>query len=297
MNDIFSELETKKVLVSDGAWGTMLQEKGLNPGDCPEEWNTSHPDIVRSIAEAYFKAGSEIVLTNSFGGNLFKLSKQGFEEEVETLNCAAAQLSKQAVNDRAFVFASVGPCGEFLEPLGTVTSAEMIYNFKIQIQGLSRGGADVILIETMSDLGEAVCAIRAAKKVSELPIAVTITFEKGSKGFRTMMGTSIEQSVKALIDEGVDLLGTNCGNGIDEIIEIIAQMRSLTEKYLIAHPNAGLPKLVNGKTVFDQTPDEMANKIPALIEAGANIVGGCCGTNPAHIKAISSQVRKIRQSL
>ena len=293
MKAVFQQLEQKKILISDGAWGTMLQEKGLKAGDCPEEWNISHPEAVKSIAAAYKEAGAEIVLTNSFGGSELKLGSFGFEDRTEELNRIAAQLSKQAAGDNVLVAGSVGPSGHFLEPLGTVTEKQMIDNFKVQIRGLADGGADVILIETMTDLGEASAAVKAAREVCDLPIAVTMTFDKGKQGYRTMMGTSVEQAVNTFVEIGVDILGTNCGNGIEQMVEIISEFRQFTDKYLIAHPNAGMPKLIEGKTIFEQTPEDMVKYVPALIKAGANIIGGCCGTGPQHIKAVAHKIKSL----
>ncbi len=294
MNIIFEKLKQKKILVSDGAWGTMLQSKGLKAGECPEEGNISHPEAVKSIAAAYIEAGADIVLTNSFGGSELKLSGFGYENQTENFNRIAAQLSKNAAKDNKLVFGSVGPSGHFLVPLGTVTEKQMIDNFKIQIKGLSEGGVDAILIETMTDLGEAIAAVKAAQDVCNLPVAVTMTFDKGKQGYRTMMGTTIEQAVNTLVENNVDVLGTNCGNGIEQIVEIIAEFRQYTDKYLIAHPNAGLPRLVKGETIFDQTPNDMAKHVPDLIKAGANIIGGCCGTGPDHIKAIAQKISLFR---
>ena len=291
MNTVIQQLQQKKILVSDGAWGTMLQGKGLKPGDCPEEWNITNSEAVKSIASAYKEAGADIVLTNSFGGSKLKLASFGYEDRTEEFNKAATKLSKEAAGDNVFVFASVGPTGQFLIPLGTTTEEQMIENFKIQIRGLADGGADVILVETMTDLGEAASAVKAAREVCNLPIAVTMTFDKGKQGYRTMMGTSVEQAVETFVDLEVDILGTNCGNGIEQMVEIITEFRQYTDKYLIAHPNAGMPKLVDGKTVFEQTPDDMAEKVHNLIHAGANIVGGCCGTSPGHIKAIAQKIK------
>lgn len=295
MNRLFEKLAEKKILVSDGAWGTMLQTMGLQPGECPEEWNVSHPDQVRSIADAYIRSGAEMVLTNTFGGSPYKLSNFGNQDHAYELNRAGAQLSRDAAGEDIIVAGSVGPTGKFLEPLGEVSSVQMQDNFRIQIKGLADGGADTILIETMSDLGEAIAAVRASKLVCDLPIIVTMTFEKGKQGYRTMMGVSIQQAVETLLKAGVDLVGTNCGNGIEQVIEIISEMRQFTDKFLVAHPNAGIPKLVGDKTIFDQTPLEMAKHVPALAKAGANIIGGCCGTNPEHIAAIADQIIVIRE--
>jgi len=178
-------------------------------------------------------------------------------------------------------------------PLGEVNEDDMYDNFMQQISAQVDGGADCILIETMTDLGEATIPIKAAKAASKLPIITTMTFEKGKHGFRTMMGVSTKQAVEALTEAGTDIIGTNCGNGIEQTCEIIAEMRNYTTKYLIAHPNAGLPKLKHGKTVFDQTPDEMVMFIPNLLKAGAQIIGGCCGTTPAHIKAMAQKIHDL----
>ncbi|MFZ5517756.1 MAG: homocysteine S-methyltransferase family protein [Candidatus Zhuqueibacterota bacterium] len=287
MNRLQEMLQKKKILVSDGAWGTMLQSQGLMPGDCPEEWNISHPDNVRAIAAQYIGAGSDIVLTNTFGGSRFKLSSYNYQDQVYEINRAGASISRQAAGENVIVLSSVGPTGKFLEPLGDVTEQEMIDNFYDQMRGLVDGGVDGILIETMADTAEAVCAVKAAKAVCKLPVLVTFTFERGKMGYRTMMGVTIPRAVEALTAAGVDMIGTNCGNGIEQVVEIIAEMRRHTDKYLVAHPNAGLPKLVQGTTIFDQSPDEMATYVRRLIDAGANIIGGCCGTTPAHIAAIA----------
>lgn len=293
MNRLIKNLQQKKTLVSDGAWGTMLFSKGLKPGTCPEEWNISHPEIVATIPNDYLKAGVDIILTNSFGGSPLKLAQYGFDHQATELNLAAAKISKEAAKGKALVFGSVGPTGHFLTPLGTTTEREMIDNFKIQILALADGGADAILIETMSDINEAVCALTAGREVCDLPMIVSMTFEKGKQGYKTMMGVSVPAAVETLSEKNVDVFGTNCGNGIEQVIDIIKEMRGLCDKFLLARPNAGLPKLVNGTTVFDQTPEEMSKHIPALIDAGANIVGGCCGTSPEHISAIVKKVRQI----
>lgn len=294
MNRLLRKLSEQAIIISDGAWGTMLHGMGLTPGTCAEEWNLSHPDKVQSIAQQYIAVGAEMILTNTFGGSPFKLASYGLESAAYDINRAGAKLSREAASENIIVAASVGPTGRFLEPLGDITVTEMIDNFQIQIRGLADGGADAILVETMSDLGEAIAAIQAAKAVCNLPVIVTMTFERGQQGYRTMMGISIEQAVTELSSAGADLLGTNCGNGIEQVVEIIAEMRKYTDKYLVAHPNAGLPRLVGDQTIFDQTPADMARHVPALMRAGANIIGGCCGTNPQHIQAIARTVASHR---
>ena len=292
MKDLFKRLNSGEILLSDGAWGTMLQALGLCTGESPEDWNLNHPEKVKEVALAYINAGSDIILTNTFGGSLFKLVNYNIQHKIKEINRIGVALSKEAAKGNAIIAASVGPTGKFLQPLGEVSEEEMFNAFCEQISAQVEGGADAILIETMSDLGEASLAIKAAKEVSTLPIITTMTFEKGKHGYRTMMGVSIEQAVETLSKTGADILGTNCGNGIEQMCEIITQMRQYTSKFLIAQPNAGLPKLRNNKTEFDQTPEDMAQYIPNLINAGANIVGGCCGTTPEHIKAMATQIEK-----
>ncbi|NOZ62637.1 MAG: methionine synthase [Calditrichaeota bacterium] len=294
MSKLLDLVKEKSIVISDGAWGTLLHEKGLPPGECPESWNVSHPDIVRQIPEGYIAAGSEVVLTNSFGASPLKLGLFNLSESAHDFNFAAAKISRAAAGDEVLVLASVGPTGQFLAPLGEISEKEMIENFRTQIKGLADGGADAILIETMSDIGEASCAVRAAQDVCDLPILVSMTLERGKQGYRTLMGNSVAEIVTFFTAAGVDILGTNCGNGTAGIVEIVQEFRSFTDKPIVAHPNAGLPVVQDGETIFPERPDEMASLVPDLVEAGANIIGGCCGTGPDHIRAIAQQVRAIR---
>ncbi len=291
MLSILERLQRGEILISDGAMGTMLFEKGLPVRHCPEEWNVSHPDEVKSIAAAYFNAGSDMVLTNTFGGSGFKLSNFGFEKRVKEFNKAAAELAKSAAPEGKFVAGSVGPTGKFLQPVGEVTEDEMFDCFCDQISALIEGGIDAVCIETMTDLSEAGIAIKAAKEVSSNPVISTMTFDRTPRGYFTMMGVTPEQAVISLKEAGADIIGTNCGNGIEQMTEIIRDMRKYTDMYLLAHPNAGLPKLVDGKSVYTQTPEGMAAQVHSLLESGINIVGGCCGTTPEHIKRIAESVK------
>ncbi|MBN2008333.1 homocysteine S-methyltransferase family protein [candidate division KSB1 bacterium] len=293
---LIKRLTKKKILVSDGAWGTQLQQQGLAAGECPEAWNLTHPEKVEAVARAYVDAGSDIILTNTFGGSRFKLEQYGLADKTSDINQIAVELSRNAAKANTFVVASIGPTGKFVEPLGDVTPDAMMAAFREQVAAHVVGGADAILIETMSDLTEATLAIRAVKAVCSLPVLTTMTFEKGSSGYRTMMGISVEQAVTTLSEAGADVIGTNCGNGIEQICEIIAETRSFTDKFLIAQPNAGKPKLVGEETIFEQSPEEFAAHVPNLIRAGANIIGGCCGTTPNHIQAIVDVVRKFSKS-
>jgi 5-methyltetrahydrofolate--homocysteine methyltransferase len=293
MGILLERLASKKILVSDGAWGTMLQARGLQSGDCCEEWNVSHPDAVRSIAAAYAQAGADMVLTNTFGGSSAKLKKAGHAEQVALYNEAGARLSLEGA-PQCIVAASIGPTGEFLEPVGELTEEQMEAIFAEQIAAILKGGVQALCIETMSSLEEAVCAVRAAKKLNPIvEVIVTMTFSSSAKGFRTMMGVSPEKAARVLTEAGADVIGANCGNGVEQMISIAREMRAASDKPILIHANAGLPELKDGKTIFKQTPQEMASRVKELAEAGANIIGGCCGTTPGHIAAIRQAVDQL----
>ena len=292
---VLDRLRSGEVLVSDGATGTFLQQNGLEPGGDPEEFNMSHPEVVRRMAKEYFDAGSDIVLTNSFGGTVFRQSHYGYGNKVREFNTLAAQHARsQAPNDR-FVFGSVGPTGEFLEPLGTVKESEMYQAFKTQVTALEEGGADGVVIETMTAMEEAELAIRATKENTSLVIAATMTFDKGPKGYFTMMGITPEKAAQGLSEAGADIVGTNCGNGIDNMLEITQRMRQSTNKPLLVHSNAGIPGMEKGEIIYPESPEFMAERFMKLKDVGANIIGGCCGTSPDHIKALCKALNKMRE--
>lgn len=295
MGILLERLAQKKLLVSDGAWGTMLQAKGLGGGDIPEEWNASHPDAVRSVAQAYDQAGCDLVLTCTFGGSSAKLKKCGLGDRVAELNEKGAKLSLEGA-PHAVIAASVGPTGEFVEPLGDLTEEQMEAIFAEQIGAIYKAGVKAVCIETMSSIEEAACAIRAAKKLNKNnDVICTMTFASSPTGYKTMMGVSCEQAAKALTEAGADIVGANCGNGPEQMITIAREMSKHTKKPILIHANAGMPQLVDGKTVFKQTPADMAGKVKELVAAGASIIGGCCGTTPAHIAAIKTAVDQMRK--
>jgi 5-methyltetrahydrofolate--homocysteine methyltransferase len=286
MGKIIDQVKAGKTLVSDGAWGTFLQQKGMKPGECPEEWNLTHPDEVFDIAKSYIDAGADMIETNSFGGTKFKVEKYGLGDKVFELNKAAAEISRRAAGDK-FVLGSVGPTGKILM-MGDVTEEELYEAFKEQAKGLEAGGVDAIMIETMTDLDEARLAIQAAKENTNCEVFCTMTFEKTVQGeFRSMMGVSPTEMVNTLLDAGVDLIGANCGNGIAVMIGIVEEIRKANKEIpILVHANAGMPIYKDGETVFPESPDEMAMLVPKIIAAGANIIGGCCGTTPGHIRKI-----------
>lgn len=293
MSRFLERVASGDVLISDGATGTYLQENGLEPGGCPEEFNLNRPDVVRGMAAAYFEAGSDIVETNSFGGSRYMLAKYGHGDRVEELNRLAGQLAREAAPVDGFVLGSMGPTGEILEEKGgTADSEEMYEVFCEQATGLAAGGVDAVCVETMSDVtGEMTLAIRAVKAATGLPVVATLCYDRGPRGLFTMMGDTPESTALALAEAGADVVGSNCGIAIGDMIEVIAAMRGVTDLPILTHVNAGIPSIVSGEIVYPDEPEFMAEQMRRVIEAGANIVGGCCGTGPAHVRAFSLLLR------
>ena len=287
-------LNERKILITDGAWGTQLTGLGLPLGVLNESWNLDHPEKVREVAASYVDTGCDVILTNTLGGSRIKLEKGALADKTVEINRAGVEISRSAAGDKALVFASVGPTGEFLAPLGTVSEAEMVECFAEQVKAFVDAGADGIVIETQIDLAEAKAALRSAKENSTLPVVVSMTFDKGARGFATMMGVKPDQAAGELDQAGADIIGTNCSSGIDDMIEVVRLMKPHTDKPVWAKPNAGMPELVNGATVFRETPEQMASKFSALVEAGASLIGGCCGTTPEHIRLFVEAVQQYR---
>lgn len=284
------------ILISDGAWGTFLQKKGLLPGECPELWNITHRSEVMDIVRSYIRAGSDMVETNSFGGSRFKLEKYGLDGKVKELNRVAAEISREAAGPDKLVLGSIGPTGKIL--IMEEVTPEVLYEaFREQAIALEAGSADAIVVETMTDLEEAILAVKAAHENTNLEVICTMTFDKLVTGeYRTMMGISPSEMVQPLIDAGASVIGANCGNGIAGMIPVVEEIRRINRQIpVLVHANAGMPVYCDGSTRFPESPEEMAFYVKPLILAGANIIGGCCGTTPEHIRRIRETVDKLEK--
>ena len=282
-------LASGEPILADGAMGTMLFAAGLQFGDPPEMWNLTQPEVVRRVHRGYIDAGSKIVLTNTFGGNRLRLSLHGNEKRVSEFNQMAAIILRaelDAAGSDALMAGDIGPSGSIMAPLGSLEYDEAVDVFAEQATALVAGGVDLIWIETMSDLAEVEAAIEGVRRVApDLPLIATMTFD--TRG-RTMMGVTPEQAVAAIRGWGADATGGNCGNGPNEIIPVIAKMRVADpEAVLVAKSNAGMPELVDLQAVYRAEPSEMADYATAVRSAGASIIGGCCGSTPAHLGAMS----------
>ena len=292
MKKLTERIKAKEILISDGAWGTFLQQKGLQPGECPELWNLTHRDEVLSIAKSYVNAGSNMIETNSFGGSRFKLEHFGLADKVYDLNKAAAEISREAAGPNVYVLGSIGPTGKFIM-MEEVTTEELTEAFREQAMALEAGGADAIIIETFTDLEEAKCAIKAAKQNTSLEVICTMTFDKTPDGtYYSMMGVNPADMTSELTEAGADIIGANCGNGMKGMIAITKEIRSINADIpILIHANAGAPIYKDGVTSFPETPEYMAGLIHELIMEGANIIGGCCGTTPEHIAKFVAAVK------
>lgn len=295
MKPFLERLGEGDILVADGAMGTMLFEKGVKQGMCPESLNLSRPEILEEIAALYFDAGAEIIQTNTFGGSAVRLANYGLDDKVEDINNVAVEHVRKVVGDRAYISGSCGPSGKILQPLGNADPEQLFESFHKQVKALIEAGVDLLCIETMTDVQEAVLAVEAARSLNaKIPIMATMTFEPTPTGFFTMMGVSVAEAAEGLTAAGANVLGSNCGNGIENMIKIAQEFKSVTSLPLLIQANAGIPVLKEGKSVYPETPDFFAEKIPALLDAGVSIIGGCCGTTPEHIRLIRKAVDAYR---
>lgn len=291
MEPFLTRLRSGPVLVGDGAMGTLLMARGLAPGRPPEQATLDHPEWVAEVACLYADAGADVVETNTFGASPLKLGLAGLEGELARVNREGVHLARSAVAGRAYVVGSCGPCGRLLQPFGDVTRAAVLEGFLAQIGCLVEAGVDAVFVETMTDLDEAVLAVRAARQVApSLPVVVTMTFEGTPRGFHTIMGNAVSEAVATLEEEGADAVGSNCGNGSAGMVEIARELRRHTSLPLVVQPNAGLPRVHGGHVVYDETPAQMAERAKGLMDIGVALVGGCCGTGPEHIRALRALV-------
>ena len=289
MRGFLHRLLARGPLLTDGAWGTQLQARGLGIGEFPDSWNLLHPDRVEEVARAYIDAGSRIILTNTFGANRLRLAGHALAEQVAEINRLGVDLSRTAARTRgALVFASMGPTGRMLMT-GDTSAEEMEAAFVEQARALAGADPDAIVVETMSDLEEAQWAVKAAKSTG-LPVVASVVFDSGRDRDRTMMGQTPEQVATALVEAGADAVGANCGQGIAGFIGICVRMQAVTDRPIWIKPNAGLPELVDGQALYRTSPEDFASHVPALLAAGASFIGGCCGTSPEYIRAMAAHM-------
>ncbi len=292
MRPFLDRVREGPVLIGDGAMGSFLMARGLRPGECPEAMTLRDPGVLREVARLYFEAGAEVVETNTFGGSPLKLASYGLEDRTDEINSSAVAAVREVVGDRAYVSGSCGPCGRTLLPYGDTPPDEVLHSFRQQMATLVAAGVDVICIETMTDLNEARLAVEAARSVShDVPVMATMTFDATPRGFYTIMGVDVPGAAAGLLEAGADVVGSNCGNGIEDMIAIAEEFRAHTGAPVLIQPNAGMPQLVEGEVVYGETPEFMAARARELLEVGVQIIGGCCGTTPAHTRALRNALR------
>jgi len=297
MGPFLERLKDGPVLVADGAMGSFLMKHGLEPGRAPESFNLERPEVLREVARLYLEAGAEVVQTNTFGGSALKLASYDLDDRTEEINSAAVMAVRETVGEGAYVSGSCGPCGRMLAPYGDAEPEEVRESFRRQIGAMVDAGVDVVCVETMTDLAEATLAIEAAREVSlDVPVMATMTFDATPQGFYTIMGVDVPSAARGLLAAGANVVGSNCGNGIEKMVSIAKEYRDCTDAPLIIQSNAGLPEMEGGEVVYRETPEFMAERALQLLEVGVQIIGGCCGTTPEHIRAIRAAVRPRPQA-
>jgi 5-methyltetrahydrofolate--homocysteine methyltransferase len=283
--------EKGAVLLADGAWGTEFFKRGLMQGCPPDEWNLTHPEMVREVTEEYLAAGANVILTNTFGANRFRLEPHGLSGRVREINIAAASIAREVVGQKAVVAGDIGPTARFLA-LGEVTSEELYDVFAEQARALGEGGVDWIVVESMTDMEEMAVAVRAAAETTRLPVVASMTYNRTPRGYRTMMGNPPEDCVKRAEEAGASVIGANCGSGIEDYVPLAPLLRSLTDLPLWVKANAGMPQIVGGKVTYPLTAEQYASYVPALVAEGVDVIGGCCGTDPGFIREVGRRIRE-----
>ncbi len=293
MAESILELAKKQVVLLDGGMGTELIKNGFTPGACPESWNLVKPDVIKSIHSAYYAAGADAVSTNSFGGSKIKLSSYGQGERCYELNRAASELALEVRPEGCYVVGSIGPTGKFLKPMGEYDEEQFVDAYREQARGLADGGVDFILIETQYDLVETLCCIQGIRQATDIPVFVTMTFNKTPRGFFTIMGVDFPKFVEEMLIQGIPAVGANCTIDSKDMAEFVASMREATELPIIVQANAGQPELnPDGSVTYSQPLEDYVGYLPQIVKNGANIVGGCCGTNPDYISAMKKILEK-----
>ncbi len=291
MRGVLERLRAGDVLVGDGAWGTQLMARGLAPGDSPEAFNLERPEVLAEIAAQYVDAGADLVTSNTFGGSPLRLAAHGLADRTDEVNRRAVEAIRSAVRGRALVMGSVGPTGTVLQPYGDAAPDLVAGAFRHQLGALIEAGVDALCIETMIDLAEAVLAVEAARSVSTtIPIIATMTFDATPRGFFTAMGSDVEAVCAGLVAAGADVVGSNCGHGIEAMVELARELALHATVPVAIQSNAGLPEIRGGVMVYPESPEFMAAHVPELLDLGVRIIGGCCGTTPEHVKAIRAAV-------
>ena len=291
MENILERLKRGEVIVGDGALGTMLMQRGLKTGESPETYNLKNPEILEEIASLYLDAGSEIISTNTFGASPMRLRHFSLDKEMEAINRSAVEAVRRAVRGNAYVSASVGPSAKMLKPRGDTEPEEIYASFHGQLTALLAAGIDLVCIETVMDVKEAALAIKAARSLdSKIPIMSTVTFGKSPQGYFTLMGTSVKDAAAALEEAGADIIGSNCGNGAAQMVEIAREFRQHAHVPVAIQSNAGLPVKAESGLIYPETPDFVAARAAEMLDLGVQIVGGCCGTTPDHIRALRKMV-------
>ena len=287
-----NSLKQNQVLIADGATGSNLQQRGLEKGEASESWVMQRPEKILELHREFIRNGSDIILTCTFGASYIRLQQHHLEDKFELINREAVDLAKKAADARGtFIAGSIGPLGQLLEPLGTLSETEALKLYAQQAKILTESGVDLLLIETQFDLKEASAAVEAARSVSSLPVVCSFSFDRGN---RTMMGVKPEQFVQTIGAFGISMLGINCGRSLEENLNVLKSVRAATNLPIWFKPNAGLPSVDDqGNSIYSISPDDMGEQAKLWIEAGANVIGGCCGTSPAHLKAIASNVKKV----
>ena len=291
-----AHVRSGRLTIADGAWGSLLIDRGLPPGQPPERWTLERPDLLTEIAREYVDAGAAILTTNTFGASPLRLHRYGLAEQTEDINTTGVELVRRAAGDRAWVAASIGPTGMLLRPAGDLTPDAAERSFERQIRALVSAGVDILCIETMTDLTEAALAIAAARKVTrDLPVIATMTFDVAARGAApfTLSVVSVERDAVALVEAGADVVGANCGRGLEEMIAVARAFSACSPVPIAIRPNAGLPTRQDGLMVYSQTPEDFGAAAHDLLQPGVGFLGGCCGTTPAHIRALAQVPQRV----